>query len=58
MLENETQVMALVDEIFWQSAQSHAMPPGNVIWVEDEERALLAEWRAAMRAGEIEGING
>ena len=58
MLENETQVMALVDEIFWQSAQSHAMPPGNVIWVEDEERALLAEWRAAMRAGEIEDING
>jgi uncharacterized membrane protein len=30
------------------------MPPGNVIWVEDEERALLAEWRAAVRAGEIE----
>ena len=55
LLENETQVMALVDEIFWQSAQSHAMPPGNVIWVEDEERALLAAWRAAMRAGEIEG---
>ena len=58
MLENETQVMALVDEIFWQSARSHAMPPGNVIWVEDEERALLSEWRAAIRAGEIEGING
>jgi uncharacterized membrane protein len=54
MLENEKQVMAYVDEIFWQSAQSHAMPPGNVIWVEDEERALLAEWRAAVRAGEIE----
>ncbi|MGB2294014.1 MAG: urate hydroxylase PuuD [Candidatus Puniceispirillum sp.] len=55
MLENEKQVMAYVDQIFWQSAQSHAMPPGNVIWVEDEERALLAEWRAAVRAGEIEG---
>ncbi|MGB2492432.1 MAG: urate hydroxylase PuuD [Candidatus Puniceispirillum sp.] len=54
MLENEKQVMAYVDQIFWQSAQSHAMPPGNVIWVEDEERALLAEWRAAVRAGEIE----
>ena len=55
MLENEKQVMAYVEQIFWQSAQSHAMPPGNVIWVEDEERALLAEWRAAVRAGEIEG---
>ncbi|MGB2318669.1 MAG: urate hydroxylase PuuD [Candidatus Puniceispirillum sp.] len=54
MLENEKQVMAYVDQIFWQSAQSHAMPPGNVIWVEDEERALLAEWRAAVRAGKIE----
>ena len=26
------------------------MPPGNVIWVENEERAMLANWRAMLRA--------
>ena len=48
-LETEAQIVSLKDEIFWQSAASHAMPPGNVIWVEDEERALLAMWRKIVK---------
>ena len=31
-------------EIYVQSARSHAMPPGNVSFMTDEERALLAVW--------------
>ena len=31
-------------------AASHAMPPGNIIWGENEERAMLANWRAMLRA--------
>ena len=44
-LENKSDVLRHVDDIFWQVAASHAMPPGQVIWIEDEERAMLAAWR-------------
>ena len=47
--------MKLVDDIFWQAAASHAMPPGNVIWMEDEERALLAAWRALIQSDKMKG---
>ena len=49
VLENEADILAAVDGIFWQAAASHAMPPGNVIWVDDEERLMLANWRAMLR---------
>ena len=42
--------MRQVDDIYWQVAVSHAMPPGNVIWVENEERAMLANWRAMLKS--------
>ena len=48
VLETEGDVVRYVDDIFWQVAKSHAMPPGNVIWIEDEQRAMLAEWRAML----------
>jgi len=58
-LENEADILAQVDAIYWQSAVSHAMPPGNVIWVEPEERAMLAKWRAMLRSeGVPEGDAG
>ncbi|RPG85715.1 MAG: cysteine desulfurase, partial [Candidatus Puniceispirillum sp. TMED245] len=50
VLETESDILRQVDEIYWQVAASHAMPPGNVIWVENEERAMLANWRAMLRA--------
>jgi len=43
-LETEAQILKMANEIYWQSAASWAMPPGNIIWLDDEERALLAEW--------------
>ena len=45
VLENEADVLRHFNEIYWQSVASHAMPPGNVIWLEPEERALLGQWR-------------
>jgi uncharacterized membrane protein len=48
-LETEADILAHVDAIYWQVAASHAMPPGNVIWVEPEERAMLAKWRRMLR---------
>tara|TARA_X000000950_G_scaffold69621_1_gene86254 strand:+ start:3951 stop:5186 length:1236 start_codon:yes stop_codon:yes gene_type:complete len=51
MLETEADILAQVDAIYWQVAASHAMPPGNVIWVEPEERAMLAKWRQMLKSG-------
>ena len=45
-LETEEEVLKMANEIYWQSAASWAMPPGNIIWLEDEERVLLSEWHA------------
>ena len=50
-LETESQVIRHVNDIFWQVSASHAMPPGQVIWVEDEERAMLAVWRDMVNKG-------
>ena len=44
-LETEADVLTQVEAVYWQAAASRAMPPGHVIWVEDDERALLAMWR-------------
>ena len=43
-LETESDVVYHRDAVFWQAAASRAMPPGNLIWFEDHERALLAQW--------------
>ena len=53
VLETESDILRQMDDIYWQVAASHAMPPGNVIWVEDEERAMLAKWRAMLRSGDL-----
>ena len=47
-LETEEEVLKMANEIYWQSAASWAMPPGNIIWLEDEERVLLSEWHAKL----------
>ena len=53
-LENKSDVLRHVDDIFWQVAASHAMPPGQVIWIEDEERAMLAAWRNMINHGLVD----
>jgi uncharacterized membrane protein len=53
-LENKSDVLRHVDDIFWQVAASHAMPPGQVIWIEDEERAMLAAWRNMVNHGLVD----
>ena len=48
-LETEAQIIKMANEIYWQSAASWAMPPGNIIWLDDEERALLSEWHEKLK---------
>lgn len=50
-LESESDVIRHVNDVFWQAAASYAMPPGQVIWMEDEERAMLAAWRGVVSHG-------
>lgn len=44
MLETEAQVARAATLIYLQSARSHAMPPANLSWMEDDERALIRRW--------------
>ena len=53
-LEHESDVLRHINDIFWQAAASHAMPPGQVIWVEDEERAMIAVWRDMVNHGVVD----
>ena len=48
-LETDAQILKMANEIYWQSAASRAMPPGNIIWLDDEERALLSEWHKNLK---------
>jgi len=43
-LETEAQVARAAREIYLQAGRAHAMPPANVTWMEDEERALIVQW--------------
>jgi uncharacterized membrane protein len=48
VLETEAQIAHEARRIYLQSGISHAMPPGNLSWMEPEERAAIVRWfRAA-----------
>ena len=48
VLETEAQIAHEAKRIAMQSGYSHAMPPGNLSYMEPEERAKIVEWfRAA-----------
>jgi len=44
ILDNDAAIANRAHEIVVQAGWSHAMPPGNVSEMTDEERALLVEW--------------
>ena len=52
-LETESDVLRHREAVFWQAAASRAMPPGNLIWVEDNERAMLAQWLDSIKKGSL-----
>ena len=47
MLETEAQIAQHAREVYLQSGVSHAMPPGNLTWMEEDERAAIRAWFAA-----------
>ncbi len=52
VLETEAQIAHEARRIALQSGYSHAMPPGNLSWMEPEERAAIVEWFRAAGAGD------
>ncbi|WP_299779671.1 urate hydroxylase PuuD [uncultured Roseobacter sp.] len=46
-LETEYQIARQAREIYLQAGMSHAMPPANLSYMEEEERALIVAWYLA-----------
>lgn len=49
MLETELQIAEHATEIYLQAGRSHAMPPANVSYIEDTERAAIVAWYESAR---------
>ncbi len=44
MLETDAQIAHEARRIYLQAGVSHAMPPGNLSFIEPEERAKIVDW--------------
>jgi uncharacterized membrane protein len=51
VLETPADIARHARDIYLQAGVSHAMPPGNLTWMEPEERAALVAWYRAARGG-------
>ncbi len=51
LLETEGDVARHAREIYLQAGMSHAMPPANVTWMEEEDRRALVRWYRAAVGG-------
>ena len=43
-LDTDAEIARHARQIYLQSGLSHAMPPGNVSWMEEDERARIVAW--------------
>jgi uncharacterized membrane protein len=50
-LETAEEIARHAREIYIQAGRSHAMPPGNITYVEPKERALIVAWYESAVAG-------
>jgi len=51
ILDNEVGIASHAKDIAMEAGFSHAMPPGNVSEITDEERALIVAWYREANAG-------
>jgi uncharacterized membrane protein len=51
VLETDTDIARHAREIYLQAGVSHAMPPGNLTWMEPGERAQIVRWYRAGASG-------
>jgi uncharacterized membrane protein len=50
-LDTEGHIAAAARDIYLQSGISHAMPPANLSYMEEEERAAIVAWYRAATGG-------
>jgi len=55
VLETPAQIAAEARRIYLQAGVSHAMPPGNLSYMEPAERQAIADWFRAARAPGVAG---
>jgi uncharacterized membrane protein len=55
VLETPAQIAQEARRIYLQSGISHAMPPGNLSYMEPEERLAIIRWFRAVGQGGVEG---
>ncbi|MFN7224941.1 MAG: urate hydroxylase PuuD [Paracoccaceae bacterium] len=55
VLETEAQIAHEARRIYLQAGISHAMPPGNLSYMEPEERLAIIRWFRAAGLGGVEG---
>ncbi|MDO8882250.1 MAG: urate hydroxylase PuuD [Pseudotabrizicola sp.] len=55
VLETEAQIAIEARRIYMQAGLSHAMPPGNLSYMEPEERLAIIRWFRAAGMGGVEG---
>ncbi len=51
ILDNDVAIATYAHEIYIQAGRTHAMPPGNVTEMSDEERQLLITWYKSASKG-------
>jgi len=51
VLETDADIARHAREIYLQAGVSHAMPPGNLTWIDPEERAQIVRWYRAGASG-------
>ena len=55
LLETPVQIAQEARRIYLQAGVSHAMPPGNLSYIEPDERAAIVRWFRAAGFGGVEG---
>jgi uncharacterized membrane protein len=56
-LDNDAEIARNANAIYVQAGLSHAMPPGNVTWMEPAERGAIVRWYRAVRSSEQVAAN-
>lgn len=51
LLETDEQIARRARDIYLQAGRTHAMPPGNVTYMEEQERAEIVRWYKTTVAG-------
>jgi uncharacterized membrane protein len=51
MLDTDRRIALHAREIYLQAGVTHAMPPGNLSFIEEQERAAIRDWYRAVTEG-------